>query len=138
MRTVRWSIAVLALAAILQGAAAGSFDVTGRWESRYSFGGIEEIMIAEIEQIEESIIGSYAVEVAPSGEGYGGVIFGTIDGDKVKAFYLATRSSGGGDPLTTISFTDGRLVDEETIRGEFHYRDSDQTVLSGPYEAKRI
>lgn len=50
-------------------AAAGSFDVTGRWESRYSFGGIEEIMIAEIEQIEESIIGSYAVEVAPSGEG---------------------------------------------------------------------
>ncbi len=103
-----------------------------------SFGGIEEIMIAEIEQIEESIIGSYAVEVAPSGEGYGGVIFGTIDGDKVKAFYLATRSSGGGDPLTTISFTDGRLVDEETIRGEFHYRDSDQTVLSGPYEAKRI
>lgn len=139
MRTVQWSIIFPALAAIfLSGAAFGDVDVTGRWQSTYNFGEVEEVMTAEIQQIGESIIGSYSVEITPSGDGYGGIVFGTIEGGAIKAFYLAIKGSDGEDPLTTISFTDGRVVDDRTIRGEFYYRDSDRLELSGPYEATRI
>ncbi|HOO53197.1 MAG TPA: hypothetical protein PLM24_09260 [Methanothrix sp.] len=139
MKKVRWSIIMLALAAFLPPCAAlSNVEVTGTWESSYSFGPIEEVMTANIQQIGNNIIGSYSVEVSPSGDGYGGVIFGTIDGGKIKAFYLATKSAGGKDPLTTISFTDGRVVNDDKIQGEFYYRDSDLLELSGPYEATRV
>jgi len=137
MRMVRWSVMILA-SALLISPCVGLSEVTGTWESSYSFGPVEEIMTANIQQVGESIIGSFSVEVTPSGNNYGGIVFGTIENGKVKAYYLATKSVGGGDPLVTVSFTDGRMIDDDTIRGEFYYRDSDSMELSGPYEAKRV
>jgi len=139
MKTVRWSIVLLTLAALLFPCAAlSNADVTGTWESSYDFGSFEETMIANVQQIGNNIIGSYSVEAGSSGDGYGGIVFGTIDGGKIKAYYLATLSAAGGEPLTTITFTDGRLVNNNNIQGEFYYRDSDSVEQSGPYEAVRI
>ncbi len=139
MKTARWSIIILALVALVHPCAAlSNVDVSGTWESSYNFGPIEEIMTANIQQIGNNIIGSYSVEVSPSGDEYGGIIFGTIDGGRIKAFYLAVRGADGSDPLTTISFTDGRVINDDNIQGEFYYRDSDSLELSGPYEANRV
>ncbi len=139
MKTVRWSIIFFAFAALIHPCTAlSNADVTGTWQSSYSFGPVEEIMTANIQQIGDNIIGSYSVDVSPSGDDYGGVIFGTIDGGKINVFYLAIKNADGKDPLTTISFTDGRLVNDDKIQGEFYYRDSDSLELSGPYEAIRI
>jgi len=139
MRTIRWSTIMLVLAALLHPCAAlSNVDVSGTWESSYNFGPIEEVMTANIQQIGNNIIGSYSVEVSPSGDDYGGIIFGTIDGGRIKAFYLAVRGADGSDPLTTISFTDGRVINDDNIQGEFYYRDSDSLELSGPYEANRV
>jgi len=130
---------MLVLAALLHPCAAlSNVDVSGTWESSYNFGPIEEVMTANIQQIGSNIIGSYSVEVSPSGDDYGGIIFGTIDGGRIKAFYLAVRGADGSDPLTTISFTDGRVINDDNIQGEFYYRDSDSLELSGPYEANRV
>ncbi|MDF0592136.1 hypothetical protein P0O24_00850 [Methanotrichaceae archaeon M04Ac] len=137
MRMVKWSVIIFALATLIY-PCVGLSDVTGTWESSYSFGPVEELMTANIQQVGNNIIGSFSVEVSPSGEEYGGIIFGTIESGKIKAYYLATRSVGGGDPLVTISFTDGRLIDDDTIKGEFYYRDSDSMELSGPYQAERV
>jgi hypothetical protein len=139
MRIFIRSTVVLALAIFLNPCAAlSNVDVSGTWESRYEFGPVEELMTASIQQIGSNIIGSYSVEVSPSGGEYGGIIFGTIDGGRIKAFYLAIKDAEGNDPLTTISFTDGRVINEDRIQGEFHYRDSDMLELSGPYEANRV
>ena len=139
MRFVRWSIILLALATVIEPCIGLSdSDVTGTWESTYTFGPVEEVMTADIQQVGNNILGYFSVEVSPSGDEYGGIIFGTIESGRIKAYYLATRSSGDGDPLVTISFTDGRVMNEDTIRGEFYYRDSDSTELSGPYEAERV
>ncbi len=139
MKTARWSIIILALAALFHPCAAlSNVDVTGTWESSYNFGPIEEVMTANIQQIGNNIIGSYSVEDSPSGDEYGGIIFGTIDGGRIKAFYLAVRGADGSDPLTTISFTDGRVINDDNIQGEFYYQDSDSLELSGPYEANRV
>jgi hypothetical protein len=139
MKFARWSTIILVFAALVHPCAAlSNVDVTGTWESSYNFGPIEEIMTANIQQIGSNIIGSYSVEVSPSGDEYGGIIFGTIDGGRIKAFYLAVRGADGSDPLTTISFTDGRVINDDNIQGEFYYRDSDSLELSGPYEANRV
>jgi hypothetical protein len=139
VKTARWSIIILALAALVHPCAAlSNVDVSGTWESSYNFGPIEEVMTANIQQIGNNIIGSYSVEVSPSGDDYGGIIFGTIDGGRIKAFYLAVRGADGSDPLTTISFTDGRVINDDNIQGEFYYRDSASLELSGPYEANRV
>jgi len=113
-------------------------DVTGTWQSSYTFGDVEEVMTADVQQIGNSIIGSYSVDVNGSRDGYGGIVFGTMDGGKIETFYLAIRSGDGGDPLTTISFVDGRMMNDNSIQGEFYYRDSDMMELSGPFEAARI
>jgi hypothetical protein len=139
MRMVRWSFMLFALAIVFEPCVAVSdSDAAGNWKSTYDFGPVVETMTANIQQVGNNLIGSFSVDVSPSGEEYGGIIFGTIDSGKIQAYYLATRSSGEGDPLVTISFTDGRMMNEDTIRGEFYYRDSDMTELSGPYEAERI
>lgn len=139
MKFARWSTIILVFATLLHPSVAlSNVDVSGTWESSYSFGTIEEFMTASIQQIGSNIIGSYSVEVSPSGDEYGGIIFGTMDGGRIKAFYLAIKDADGGAPLTTISFTDGRVINEDTIQGEFYYRDSDSLELSGPYEANRV
>jgi hypothetical protein len=138
MTTIR-PIVLLALAALLQPCAAlSSAEVTGTWESTYNFGSFEETMIAEIQQIGNDIIGSYSVDAGSSGDDSRGIIFGTIDGGKIRAYYLATMSADGEDLITSITFTDGRLVNDDTIQGEFYYRDSDSSEQSGPYEAIKI
>lgn len=139
MKFARWSTIIIVVATLFHPCAAlSNVDVSGTWESRYEFGPVEELMTASIQQIGSNIIGSYSVEVNPSGDEYGGIIFGTIDGGRIKAFYLAIKDAEGNDPLTTISFTDGRVINEDRIQGEFHYRDSDMLELSGPYEANRV
>jgi hypothetical protein len=127
---------IFALATLINPCVALS-DVTGTWKSSYSFGPVNEMMTANIQQVGSNIIGSFSVEVSPSGDKYAGIIFGSIESGKIKAYYLATRSSMEGDPLVTISFTDGRLISDNTIKGEFYYRDSDSMELSGPYQAER-
>jgi hypothetical protein len=139
MKMFRWSVVLLAVATLVHPCAAlSNVDVSGTWESSYSFGPIEELMTASIQQIGSNIIGSYSVKSSPSGDEYGGIIFGTIDGGRIKAFYLAIKGADGGDPLTTITFTDGRVINEDEIQGEYYYRDSDSLELSGPYEANRV
>jgi len=94
MRIFIRSTVVLALAIFLNPCAAlSNVDVSGTWESRYEFGPVEELMTASIQQIGSNIIGSYSVEVSPSGGEYGGIIFGTIDGGRIKAFYLAIKDA---------------------------------------------
>lgn len=139
MNMAKWSVMIFALATLISPCVALSDkDAEGTWVCTYNFGPVEETMTANIQQVGTSIIGSFSVEVSPSGEEYGGIIFGTIEGGNIKAYYLATRSSGEGDPLVTISFTDGRMINENSIRGEFYYHDSDLTELSGPYDAEKI
>jgi hypothetical protein len=139
MKTFRWSVVLLAVAALLHPCVAlSNVDVSGTWESSYSVGPVEEVMTAVIQQVGSNIVGSYSVEVSPSGDEYGGIIFGTIDGGRIKAFYLAIRGANGGDPLTTITFTDGRVINEDRIQGEYYYRDSNSIELSGSYEADRV
>ena len=139
MKTIRWCIVLFSLTALIHPIASlSNVDVTGTWQSSYSFGGVTETMTADIQQIGNNIIGSYSVDVNSTGEGYGGIIFGTVDGGKIKAFYLAIKSEDGRDPLTTISFTDGRVINDDNIKGEFYYRDSNSLQLSGPFEATRI
>lgn len=138
MRMIRCSVVLLALVALLfPSAALSGADVTGTWESSYNFGSFEEIMIANVQQIGNNIIGSYSVDADSPEDNVRGVIFGTIDGGKIKAYYLATISADGGGPMTTITFTDGRLVNDDKIEGEFYYRDSNSVEQSGPYEAIR-
>ena len=50
-------------------------DLTGVWESKYDFGGAEEVMTANISQAGEDLSGTFSVQ-SSSGEEYSGVIFG--------------------------------------------------------------
>jgi len=139
MKVIRWCIVLFSLTALINPCLSGSnADATGTWQSSYTFGDVEEVMTANVQQVGNNIIGSYSVEVNASEDDYSGIVFGTIDGGKIEAFYLAIRSEDGGDPMTTISFVDGRMINDDSIQGEFYYRDSDQMELSGPFEATRI
>jgi hypothetical protein len=119
-----------------QVALAQDVDLTGTWTSKYQFGPIEEVMTANIQQVGENLLGSFRV-LPDSGEGYSGIIFGNVMGDKVKANYLYVRSSGGKDSQVGITFTDARIVDRNTIRGTYYVQDSDMNNVSGQYEATR-
>jgi hypothetical protein len=132
-----WAIAAFCAVFLLAFSASAEWDLTGTWESRYQFGPIEEVMTANIQQVGENAVGSFKVKPA-SGEEYSGVIFGSIDGDNMKVNYLSIRASTSGDPLAIITFTDGRVMDENTLRGTYYVQDSDMNAISGPYEAKRI
>ena len=138
VRIIKWILVFCILLELsYSGVAWGNVDVSGVWMSCFPFGDGEEIMTANIQQIEDSILGSFSVEVKPSGDDYSGVIFGAIDGDKIRAYYLSVRDMEGRDPLLGMSFADGKLVSDDTIQGKFYYHDSDLLKLSGPYEATR-
>ena len=114
-------------------------DVSGSWISVYNFDVIEETMTANIQQVGETIVGSFSVDVEPIGDGYSGIIFGSINGNKIKAYYLGFRDSDADDSVIAISYTDGTLTDENTIEGTFYYQDASSLEgISGPYEATRI
>ncbi len=126
------------LAQLGTAALASASDVSGTWESEYNFGDMSEVMTAKIQQVGESIIGSYVSVQSPSGEENSGVLFGTIVGDKIKVYYLGASEGTGKDPRVDITYTDARLIDGNTIRGTYYYRDSDQAETSGDYEARRV
>ncbi len=111
-------------------------DLTGTWTSKYKFGDIEEVMTANIQQVGENILGSFSVKPT-TGDTYSGIIFGTVNGNKVMANYLSVRASEKKDPLAVITYTDGSIVDENTMKGTYYVQDSDMNAISGPYEATR-
>lgn len=125
---------------------AWALDLTGTWESKYNFGGAEEVMTANIQQSGENLTGTFSVQ--PSyGDYYSGVIFGKIEGDAIKAYYLSVIDRPGIDPLAMISFTDGRIADQSTIEGTYYVltknykcldcglQDNDVNFLAASYKA---
>ncbi len=111
-------------------------DLTGTWTSKYQFGPIEEVMTANIQQVGANLLGSFTVKPS-SGDEYSGIIFGTVDGNRVTANYLSVRNSGDKDPQIVITLTDGRIMDRNTLRGTYYVQDSGMNAISGPYEATR-
>lgn len=111
-------------------------DLTGTWESKYQFGPVEEVMTAKIQQVGANLLGSFSVKPSKGSE-YSGIIFGTVEGDKVLANYLSVRNTGNTDPQIVITFTDGRIINSNTLRGTYYVQDSDMNAVSGPYEALR-
>jgi hypothetical protein len=110
---------------------AGAVDLTGTWESKYSFMGIDEVMTANIQQVGENILGSFTVQPS-TGEKYSGIIFGTAVGDSVKANYLSVA------PKLIITFADCRVTDTNTLSGTSYVQDSDMNAIPGiPFEAIR-
>ncbi|TSA49049.1 hypothetical protein D4R47_04495 [archaeon] len=117
----------------------GDRDASGSWESTYDFGPEKEIMTAKIQQVENNILGSFSVVVEPSGDEYSGIIFGTVEDDRVNAYYLSVRNLGEDDPLVSITFADGRLIDDETIKGTVYYQDSNfNEIPPFDYKATKI
>jgi hypothetical protein len=129
-------------------ALAGATDLTGTWESQYDFSGMMEVTTANIQQSGEDLTGTFSVQPS-SGDKYSGVIFGKTNGDSIKAYYLAVIDRTGTDPLVMITFTDGRIADQNTIKGTYYVltknykcldcglQDIDMNFLSAPYNAIR-
>jgi hypothetical protein len=88
-------------------------------------------MTANIQQIGENLLGSLTLQPS-SCDKYSGVIFGTVDGDKVKANYLSEGSIGGKDPQLAITFADSGIIDTNTLTGTYYVQDSNMNALSGP------
>ena len=109
-------------------------DLTGTWESKYQFGPVEEVMTANIQQVGGNLLGSFSVQPS-SGDKYSGIIFGTVEGDKIKANYLTVRANGGKDPQVAITFADCRILDANTLKGTYYVQDSNMNAISGPFEA---
>jgi len=129
---------LLALGIILawSASAALAVDLTGTWESKYNFGSGEEVMTAKIQQVGNNILGSFTV--APSaGSKYSGIIFGSLEGEKVWAYYLVQKREGGPD--ASISLAEISIEDSNTLKGTFNYQDTDMIGISAaPFEARRI
>ncbi len=136
MRISRAALIVFSSILLIGTSLAADWNATGTWESKYQFGPVKETMTANIQQVGDNLLGSFRVK-PDSGDEYSGIIFGTMEGDHVKANYLSVRSSGGKDPQVVITFTDGRIIDQNTLRGTYYVQDSDMNAVSGPYEAKR-
>lgn len=117
-------------------AVAEGLNLTGTWESKYQLGPVEEVMTANIQQVGENLLGSFSVEPT-MGDKYSGIIFGTVNGDEIKANYLTVRAMGGKDPQLSIIFADIHVVDANTLAGTYYARDSDMNAISGPFEAMR-
>jgi len=83
-----------------------------------------------------NLLGSFLVK-PNTGSEYSGIIFGRVEGDKVSANYLSVRNAGNTDPQIVITFTDGRIINSNTLRGTYYVQDSDMNSVSGPYEAHR-
>ena len=112
-----------------------SMDLTGTWESNYQVGPINEAMTAVINQVGSDILGSFSIK-SSLGDEYSGIIFGTVEGDNVKANYLSAKN-GNGDPHLIITHIDSKVTDPNTIRGTYYVQDSDMNSENGPFEAVR-
>jgi hypothetical protein len=115
---------------------AGAADLTGTWESKYQFGSVEELMTANIQQVEANLLGSFTVQPA-LGDKYSGIIFGTVNGEKIKANFLSVRALGGKDPHISMTLADCQVVNDNTLEGTYYLQDSDMNAVSGPFNAIR-
>ena len=136
MRMLRSAIILTLLVQSSYPVIAGATDLTGTWESKYQFGPVEEVMTANIQQVGANLLGSFSVQPA-LGDKYSGIIFGTVSGEKIKANYITVRAKGGKDPQVAIIFADCQVVDDNTLEGTYHVKDSDMNALSGPFKATR-
>jgi len=132
---VRAALCLLLLLLGLVMAAEGT-DITGTWESRYQIGPVGEVMTTTIQQIGDQLIGSFLVKPLAGSE-RSGILFGTVDGDRVLVHLLSARDGGRDRPLLTQTFMDGKVADENTLKGSFYVSDSDGLALSGSFEAIR-
>jgi hypothetical protein len=128
---------LMALGMILTGFSSTvlAVDLTGTWESKYSFGPIEEVMTARIQQVGNNILGSFTV-VPSTGNEYSGIIFGSLGGDKVWAYYLAERREEG--PEASVAFAESSIEDSNTLKGTFYYQDTSMNGISAAFEARRV
>lgn len=111
-------------------------DLTGTWESKYNFGPGEEVMTAKIQQVDNNILGSFMVTPS-TGSKYSGIIFGSLEGDSVWAYYLVEKREGGPD--ASIALAKISIEDSNTLKGTFYYQDTDMIGIPGaPFEAHRI
>jgi hypothetical protein len=111
-------------------------DLTGTWESKYNFGPGEEVMTAEIQQVGNNILGSFTVTPS-TGNKYSGIIFGSLEGDNVWAYYLVENREGGPD--ASVALAEISIEDSNTLKGTFNYQDTSMIGISGaPFEAHRI
>jgi hypothetical protein len=106
-------------------------DLTGTWESSYQVSSVNEVMTAEIQQVGDKLLGSFSVE-SPLGP-RSGIIFGAVEGDEVKANFLSVKESN----RVTITFFDGRIEGQDSLKGTYYVRDSDKNAFTGPFEAIR-
>jgi len=113
-------------------AIAASVDLTGTWETKYSFGPIEQSTTANIQQVKDNLVGSYTVNPSSGSEG-SGIIFGTVDGDEILANFLSVEGS-----LMKIALADLRIEDENSLKGSYHYVDTQNQVITGDFEATRV
>jgi hypothetical protein len=137
MQMLRLGIILILLVQSAHPVIAGAVDLTGTWESKYQFGPIEEVMTANIQQVGANLLGSFSVQPF-SGDKYSGIIFGAVDGDKIKANYLTVKANGGKDPKVAIIFADCHIVDQNTLEGTYYVQDSDMNAVSGPFKATRM
>ena len=113
-------------------------DLSGSWSSEYQLGSVEEVLLANIQQVESNLLGSFTVE-SSSGDEYSGVISGTVDGDRVTANFISVRDSGNDkDPLLTVTLINCRIEDKNTLKGTYNVQDSDMNAIEEqPFEATR-
>ncbi len=113
-------------------------DLSGSWSSEYQLGSEEEVLTANIQQVESNLLGSFTVK-SSSGDEYSGVIMGTVDGDRVSANFISARDSGNNkDPLLTVTLINCRIQDKNTLKGTYSVQDSDMNAIEEqPFEATR-
>jgi hypothetical protein len=116
-------------------ALAENVDLTGTWESKYSFGPIEQVTTANIKQVNNNLLGSYSVKPF-TGPEESGILFGTVNGDAVKVNFLSVAGSGA-NPKVSITLVDLKIADQNTLRGSYYYTNNENTVISGSFEATR-
>jgi hypothetical protein len=112
-------------------ALAENVDLTGTWESKYTFGPIEHVTTANIQQVNDNIIGSYTVKPFTGSE-ESGILFGSVNADVVKVNFLSVMES-----VVKITFANLRIADQNTLKGSYYYMDSENKALSGTFEATR-
>ena len=113
-------------------------DLSGSWSSEYQLGSVEEVLMANIQQVGSNLLGSFTVK-SSSGDEYSGVISGTVDGDNVAANFISVRDSGNNkDPLLTVTLVNCRIEDKNTLKGTYSVQDSDMNAIEEqPFEATR-
>jgi len=116
---------------------AEGIDLTGTWQSFYEYGLMEESMITTIQQVGDDIIGSFTARPKVGSE-RSGIIFGSVKGDSFKVNLLSVKESEGNSEIITITLIEGKVEDENNLKGNYYVHDSKGAILNGAYKAIRI